>query len=297
MKGIVLAGGSGTRLDPVTRVAGKQLQPVYDKPMIYYPLATFLEAGIREVLVISTPSDTPRLRDLLGDGAQWGMSIEYAVQNAPRGIAESLVIGRQFIGSDHVALILGDNIFHGDIGFHEAVASFDGGASVFVYPVLDPHRYGVIELATDGSVLSIEEKPRSPRSHLAITGLYLYDSKAVDVASSLEPSARGEIEITDVNRWYAGRGDLNVVTIGRGAAWLDSGTHESLLDAANFVATIERRQGLKIACLEEIAYSRGFITLTELASTIAAMPPSQYRDYLDRVASEPQRDAVEASTP
>jgi glucose-1-phosphate thymidylyltransferase len=287
MKGIVLAGGTGSRLDPVTRVACKQLQPVYDKPMIYYPLSTLLEAGIRTVLLISTPSDITRFEELLGDGSQWGMEISYATQVRPAGIAESLIIGEDFIDGDDVVLILGDNIFHGDIGLVDAVSSFGGGATIFGYPVRDPERYGVVEVADDGSVVSIVEKPREPRSNIAVTGLYIYEPSVVDVAGRLTPSDRGELEITDVNRWYAEQGRLSVVTIPRGAAWLDSGTHESLLDASNFVATIERRQGLKIACLEEIALANGAITRDALVASVDSMPASSYREYLVRILGEP----------
>ncbi len=286
MKGIVLAGGSGTRLDPMTRVVGKQLQPVYDKPMIYYPLATLLDAGIRDVLLISSPGDTPRFQDLLGDGSQWGMSIGYAIQRRPEGIAQALIIGSDFIAGEEVVLILGDNIFHGETGLAETVRTFAAGATVFGYPVTNPTRYGVVELDRAGSVLSLEEKPLHPRSNLAVTGLYVYDATAVDIARGLQPSDRGELEITELNRWYAQKGLLKVVTIGRGTAWLDSGTHASLLDAANFVATIERRQGLKIACLEEIALIRGFIDESDLEESVSGMPESAYRAYLERVLRE-----------
>lgn len=286
MKGIVLAGGSGTRLDPMTRVVGKQLQPVYDKPMIYYPLATLLDAGIRDVLLISSPGDTPRFQDLLGDGSQWGMSIGYAIQRRPEGIAQALIIGSDFIAGEEVVLILGDNIFHGETGLAETVRTFGAGATVFGYPVTNPTRYGVVELDRAGSVLSLEEKPLHPRSNLAVTGLYVYDASAADIARGLQPSDRGELEITELNRWYAQQGLLKVVTIGRGTAWLDSGTHASLLDAANFVATIERRQGLKIACLEEIALIRGFIGVSDLEVSVSGMPESAYRAYLERVLRE-----------
>lgn len=288
MKGIVLAGGAGSRLDPITRVASKQLQPVYDKPMVYYPLATLLTAGIRHVLVISTADDVPRFEALLGNGSQWGMELEYAVQEAPRGIAQAFLIGEDFVGSDDVILILGDNIFHGDIGLEGIVDRFSGGATIFGYPVRNPQRYGVVELDSEGRVVSMFEKPAQPRSNLAIPGLYVYDAEVVSIARSLQPSGRGELEITDVNRAYAEREALSVVRLGQGIAWLDSGTHESLLDAANFVATIERRQGLKIACLEEIALQRGYVDVRAFRSLVEAMPHSGYREYLELlIAAEP----------
>ncbi len=286
VKGIVLAGGAGTRLDPMTRVASKQLQPVYDKPMVYYPLATLMEAGISEVLLISTPHDTPRFRDLLGDGAPWGISIEYAVQDHPGGIAQAFLVGESFVGTEPVALILGDNIFHGALGLAEIVEGFSTGALVFGYPVSDPVRYGVVELADDGKVLSLEEKPSRPRSNLAVPGFYLYDGRVVEMTKGLQPSARGELEITDLNRAYMEEGTLRAIRLGRGIAWLDSGTHDSLLDAANFIATIEHRQGLKIACLEEIALEQGLVTLEEMEATLAAMPNSTYRDYVARAVEE-----------
>ncbi len=280
MKGIVLAGGAGSRLDPITRVASKQLQPVYDKPMVYYPLATLMESGITEILLISTPDDTPRFRDLLGDGRQWGISIAYAVQPEPNGIAQAFVIGRDLIDGESVALILGDNMFYGDVDFAEHVAAFERGATIFGYPVHDPRRYGVAEVADDGRVLSLEEKPETPRSNLAVPGFYLYDGRVSDFAAAQQPSARGELEITDLNITYLELGELRAVRLGRGVAWLDSGTHESLLQASNFIATIEERQGLKIACLEEIAYQHGYITRTELERLIATMPSSGYSEYL-----------------
>ena len=285
MKGIILAGGAGSRLDPMTRVASKQLQPVYDKPMIYYPLATLMDAGISEILLISTPSDVPRFESLLGDGSSWGIDITYAVQDAPRGIAEAFIIGEDFIGDDAVALILGDNIFYGDLGLGELAENFDGGAAVFAYPVKDPQRYGVVELDGD-TVISLEEKPDRPRSHLAVPGLYLYDNKVAQLAKALRPSARGELEITDLNRAYIERGELRAKRLERGIAWLDSGTHDSLLDAANFIATIEHRQGFKIACLEEIAYRRGYLDARELADLIETMPRSGYREYVEAILSE-----------
>ena len=285
MKGIVLAGGAGTRLDPMTRVASKQLQPVYDKPMIYYPLATLMDAGIREILLISTPSDVPRFESLLGDGSQWGISIEYAVQDQPRGIAEAFLIGADFIGSDSVTLILGDNIFYGDLGLADLAASFDTGAAVFAYPVKDPQRYGVVELDGD-TVISLEEKPERPRSHFAVPGLYLYDNQVVALARALAPSDRGELEITDLNRAYMERGTLRARMLGRGVAWLDSGTHDSLLEAANFIATIEHRQGFKIACLEEIALHQGYLDADQLAALVEDMPKSGYREYIEGVLAE-----------
>jgi glucose-1-phosphate thymidylyltransferase len=287
VKGIVLAGGAGTRLDPITRVASKQLQPVYDKPMVYYPLATLFEAGIREILLISTPHDTPRFEALLGDGDPWGVSISYAVQDHPGGIAQAFLVGRDFIAGDRVALILGDNIFHGNLGLEGIVEGFERGAIIFGYPVSDPHRYGVVEMDSGGRALSLEEKPIHPRSNLAVPGFYLYDEEVVGIAEHLDPSARGELEITDVNRTYLERGTLQVIRLGRGVAWLDSGTHKSLLEAANFIATIEHRQGLKIACLEEIAFRRGFVDEAHMERLIATMPSSGYRDYLERVMADP----------
>ena len=286
MKGIVLAGGAGTRLYPLTRVASKQLQPVYDKPMIYYPLATLLSAHIREVLLISTPHDIPRFEALLGDGSQWGMEITYAIQPEPRGIAQAFLIGAEFVDGDPVALILGDNIFHGNIGLAELVSSFSAGAHIFGYPVRDPERYGVVDLDANGGVRSLVEKPSQPISNLAIPGLYLYDGNVVAMAEGLEPSPRGELEITDLNLAYLERGELIATRLGRGIAWLDSGTHESLLEAANFIATIEHRQGLKIACLEEIALRTGAIGFAQFQALVHTLPPSSYREYLERVAGE-----------
>jgi glucose-1-phosphate thymidylyltransferase len=286
MKGIVLAGGAGSRLDPITRVASKQLQPVYDKPMIYYPLATLLLAGIQDILLISTPSDLPRFRSLLGDGYQWGIALSYASQPEPKGIAQAVLIGKTFIDDGPVALILGDNIFYGDMHLNEIVESFTSGAVVFGYPVRDPERYGVVELDSDNRVVSLIEKPATPASNLAVPGLYLYDEQAVGLTGALTPSQRGELEITDLNQAYLDRGELAVVRLGRGIAWLDSGTPETLLQAANFIATIEERQGLKIACLEEIAYRRGYITLDDLVSVTDEMPQSGYRAYLEQMAAE-----------
>lgn len=291
MKGIVLAGGSGTRLDPLSRVVGKQLLPVYDKPMVYYPLSTLLDAGIRDILLISTPDGVPLFEQLLGDGRRWGIDISYAVQPEPAGIAEALLIGADFIAGKSVALILGDNIFYGDLGLAEHVRAFESGAHIFGYPVSDPSRYGVVEIAADGRALSIEEKPAEPRSHHAVPGFYLYDGEAVAMTRNLVASERGELEITDLNLAYLERGQLTVTPFGRGIAWLDSGTHESLLEASNFVATIERRQGLKVGCPEEIVFLRGYIDLEQLIRLIADMPASGYREYLERVA----RDASQGS--
>jgi glucose-1-phosphate thymidylyltransferase len=286
MKGILLAGGAGSRLDPITRVASKQLQPVYDKPMVYYPLATLMQAGIREILLISTPHDMPRFQDLLGDGSTWGLDMSYAVQPEPRGIAEAFLIGAEFVGQDPVTLILGDNIFYGKLGLEEVVAEFQRGAFVFGYPVRDPHRYGVVEFDENGRVISLEEKPARPKSRYAVPGLYVYDSNAVEIAASIKPSARGELEITDVNKVYLERGELRVQVIDRGVAWLDSGTHDSLLEAANFIATIEHRQSIKIACLEEIALRQGFISRSEFEAVVEGLPNSPYRAYLESLLED-----------
>ena len=287
MKGIVLAGGAGTRLYPLTRVASKQLQPIYDKPMIYYPLSTLMLGGIREVLLISTPVDVPRFQELLGDGRQWGMNIEYCVQDEPRGIAEALILGESFVGNDDVTLILGDNVFYGNLRILEIVESFSTGALVFGYYVNDPERYGVVDFDADGNVLSIEEKPSTPRTNYAVPGLYLYDSTAAARARALKPSPRGELEITDLNLAYLSDSELRVQLLGRGLAWLDTGTHASLLEAAAFIGAIQTRQGLKIACLEEIAYIRGFIDQAELNAVVDSMPNGPYREYLEqRFANE-----------
>jgi glucose-1-phosphate thymidylyltransferase len=286
MRGIVLAGGAGSRLDPITRVASKQLQPVYDKPMIYYPLATLLEAGIRQILVITTPHDMPRFRELLGDGSQWGIDLSYAVQPEPKGIAQAFLVGEEFVNGEPVTLILGDNIFYGRIGLEQVVSGFAGGAVVFGYPVRDPERYGVVEFDEHGTVISLEEKPASPKSKYAVPGLYVYDEQVVEITKSIEPSGRGELEITDVNKVYLAQGRLQVQLFDRGVAWLDSGTHDSLLEAANFIATVEHRQSIKIACLEEIAFRRGYLSGAEFSALVAAMPNSSYRTYLEGVLEE-----------
>jgi glucose-1-phosphate thymidylyltransferase len=286
VKGIVLAGGAGSRLDPITRVASKQLQPVYDKPMIYYPLATLMEAGIGDILLITTPDDVPRFQELLGSGDRFGISLEYAIQPEPRGIAEAFVIGEEFIAGDPVTLILGDNIFYGAIGLESIVRNLGIGAVIFGYPVRDPERYGVVEFDDDGRVLGLEEKPSRPRSKYAIPGVYVYDDQVVEIARAVKPSDRGEKEITDVNRAYLERGELHVSLMDRGVAWLDSGTHDSLLDAANFVATVEHRQSIKIACLEEVALRAGFLDHRQLQSIVDGMPGSSYRQYLERVLDE-----------
>ncbi|HWI41801.1 MAG TPA: glucose-1-phosphate thymidylyltransferase RfbA [Verrucomicrobiae bacterium] len=285
-KGILLAGGAGTRLYPPTLVASKQLQPVYDKPMIYYPLATLMMAGISEVLVISTPVDTPRIQALLGDGSRWGIRLSYVVQQEPKGIAQAFLLGEEFVAGDNVCLILGDNIFYGKMGLDRLTADFAGGATIFGYYVNDPQRYGVVEFGEEGKVLSIEEKPATPRSSYAVPGLYLYDGKVTEIAKGLRPSARGELEITDLNREYLVRGELRVEKLGRGIAWLDTGTPESLLEASHFIGTLEARQGLKIACLDEVALRVGFIDCDKMRRNIEETPKSMYRDYLVRVCEE-----------
>jgi glucose-1-phosphate thymidylyltransferase len=291
MKGIILAGGSGTRLYPVTRVVSKQLLPVYDKPMVYYPLSTLMLAGIRDVLVISTPSDLPRFEQLLGDGSQWGMSFHYAGQASPNGLAQAFVIGREFVGGDGVSLVLGDNIFYGEglTALLQRAASKSSGATIFGYSVNEPQRYGVAELDASGRVVGIEEKPVHPKSNYAVTGLYFYDNRVLDIASRLRPSRRGEYEITDVNTAYLEMGELEMQIFGRGMAWLDTGTHESLYDASSFIETVEKRQGLKIACPEEIAFRMGYIDAEQARRLAEPLCGSSYGQYLVRLIEREAR--------
>lgn len=300
MKGIVLAGGSGTRLYPVTRVVSKQLLPVYDKPMIYYPLSTLMLAGIRDTLVISTPTDLPKFEQLLGDGSQWGLNLQYAVQPSPDGLAQAFIIGKNFVGKGSVSLVLGYNIFYGH-GLSESLqraAGRETGATVFGYYVKDPERYGVIEFDADGHAVGVEEKPLRPRSHYAVTGLYFYDNQVLEIAESLEPSERGELEITDVNLEYLRRGELRVEVMSRGTAWLDTGTHESLQQATNFIETLEQRQGLKVSCPEEIAYRMGYITAEQLVQLAETMKKSSYGQYLlGLVGSEDSVAGLDPSLP
>jgi len=289
LKGIILAGGSGTRLHPVTQVVSKQLLPVYDKPMIYYPLSVLLLAGIREILVISTPEDTPRFQQMLGTGEKWGIEIKYAVQPSPDGLAQAFLIGKEFLAGEGCCLVLGDNIFYGDNFVNRLTEAAAGGqgATVFAYPVLDPERYGVVEFDAQRRAISLEEKPAKPKSRYAVTGIYFYDAQVVSIAEGLKPSPRGELEITDVNRWYLERGQLQTVVLGRGVAWLDTGTHESLLEAATFIQTIEKRQGLKVACPEEIVYRLGYISAEQLRGLAAKIAKSGYGQYLLRLLEEP----------
>ena len=285
-KGIVLAGGAGTRLYPLTLVASKQLQPIYDKPMIYYPISTLMRAGVNEILIISTPQDTPRFESLLGDGRRFGIKLSYAVQAEPKGIAQAFLVGEDFIGKDPVSLILGDNLFYGKMELVRVFGEFNSGARIFGYPVTDPERYGVVEFDQTGKAIGIEEKPEKPKSNYAVPGLYLYDNKVVEITKSMKPSARGELEITDVNVEYLRRGELMVEKLERGIAWLDTGTHMSLLEASHFIGTLEARQGLKIACLEEVAYRKGYLTRDEFTKVVEDTPRSSYREYLEMILKD-----------
>ena len=285
-KGIILAGGAGSRLYPLSKVASKQLMPIYDKPMIYYPLATIMMAGIREVLIISTPHDLPRFRDLLGDGSNLGIEISYTVQEKPEGIAQAFILGREFIKQQPVCLILGDNIFYGKYNFLGSIHNFSSGALVYGYYVKDPERYGVVEFDQNGQAISLEEKPQQPKSHFAVPGLYVYDHRVADLAAAMQPSARGELEITDLNRIYLEKNELHVRKIGRGVAWLDTGTHQSLLEASHFIGTLEQRQGLKFGCLEEVAWRMGFIDRNGLNKALQNMPNCPYRNYLEDILRE-----------
>lgn len=286
MKGIVLAGGSGTRLHPLTLAVCKQLLPIYDKPMVYYPISTLMLAGIRDILIISTPKDVPLFKDLLGDGSAWGVRFEYAVQQTPRGLADAFIVGRDFIGGDKCALVLGDNLYFGH-GLSEALeqaAASDAGATVFAYHVTDPERYGVIDFDADGRAVSLEEKPEKPASNWAVTGLYFYDNQVIEMARDLPPSARGELEITDINRLYLDKGQLSVAKLGRGYAWLDTGTHDSLVEATEFIRAIEKRQGQKVGCPEEVAFSKGWISSSQVVALGEAMGKTEYGRYLVRLA-------------
>ena len=288
MKGIILAGGSGTRLHPVTQAVSKQLLPVYDKPMVYYPLSALMLAGIRDILLISTPEDTPRFEQLLGDGSKWGLNLRYAVQPSPDGLAQAFLIGREFLAGEGCCLVLGDNIFYGH-DFQRILreaAAHTTGATVFAYPVQDPERYGVVEFDAERRAVSLEEKPLKPKSRYAVTGIYFFDAQVVEIAAALKPSPRGELEITDVNRWYLERGQLRTEVLGRGIAWLDTGTHDSLLEASNFIHTLEHRQGLKVACPEEIAYRLGYIDADQLRTLAARIAKSSYGKYLLRIIEE-----------